>query len=96
MSDEKFTLARGVSPLQKCKACPTKIVFAYTAGGNKAPYHRDDKGLFVLENGCALPYHEPRQLELGAPPPAMPERWTSHFATCPAAREFRKRDRGAS
>lgn len=92
--DPKLTLARGVTPLKKCKGCPAKITFAYTTGGKKAPFHADPKGLFVLENGNALPYHEPRaQLELGGAPPAQSERWTSHFATCPAAPEFRSRER---
>lgn len=75
----------------RCKSCGKSIVFAHTTLGKAAPYERDDAhGEWEIdEKGVAR--------HMGAPSPQMDlsgevgERWTSHFATCKQAREWRRR-----
>ncbi len=87
MSD--LVLHRGLNK-GKCRSCKVDVEWAYTAGGQKAPFQRDDAGTYVLENGAARHVGPvPTQLELGAPPPAP--RYVNHFATCPQASSWRSK-----
>lgn len=64
-----------------CKSCGAAIVWAKTSMGKLAPYERDDaNGKWAVVAGIA------RLLE-----PTDVERFTSHFATCPQAAQWRKR-----
>lgn len=82
-------LNRGVGTPTKCRSCKAPVVFAvmYTSG-KSSPFEIDDAGEWVLENGIAKhvgPVSKP--LELGAAP--GPQRYTSHFARCPQAKQWR-------
>ncbi len=82
-------LHRGGTPT-KCKSCKQSIVFAvaYTTG-KVSPFELDAAGEWVLTNGIAKHEGPPStQLELGGPPAVT--RYTSHFAVCPQASEWRK------
>lgn len=76
----------------RCRSCNTEITFATTASGKWSPFERDDAGLWVIEDGNARYVGEPPasrpQLELVAEP--APPRYTSHFARCPAAKDWRR------
>lgn len=88
MSD--LVLHRGLNHA-KCRSCGADIVWAYTTAGKKSPFQLDEKGEWTLENGTARRVGPPpAQLELGAPPPA--DRYTPHWAACPQADEWRRRD----
>lgn len=81
-------LHRGLNK-SKCRSCKTPVVWAYTAGGKKAPFEEDPNGLYVLENGTAMHVGPPpKQLELGAKPDDR-TRYTNHFAHCPEAGDWR-------
>jgi hypothetical protein len=73
---------------KRCKGCAAAIVFvpAYTTG-KVMPLQLDSIGEWKIEDGNAK--------HIG-PPPAQTSlldqpvtRWTSHFAICPKASEFR-------
>jgi hypothetical protein len=88
MATDDLVLHRGLDK-GKCRSCGAAIVWCLTINGKKSPFVADEKGFFVLENGYAV--HKgapPTQLELGAPTP--PQRYTSHFANCAQASEWRK------
>lgn len=91
--NDALVLHRGIGAPTKCKSCGAEIVFAYhfTTGKN-APFEKDDVGHFTLENGAARHVGPPAaQLELGATSAPGPQRYTSHFANCPKAADWRKR-----
>lgn len=89
MGDE-LVLHRGVGMPTKCRSCKAVIVFAVLHNGGKtAPFHADAAGHYMLENGVAKHVGPPpTQLEIGGDP--EPQRYTSHFATCPAAQQHRR------
>lgn len=85
--DSEFVIHAGVGK-SKCKSCGAAIVFAYTTAGKKAPFQADDAGEWILENGTARHIGpRPQQLELGGAP--GPQRYTSHFSSCPQASTWR-------
>lgn len=89
--DDTTPVLHGHTGWTLCKSCSASIVFAimYTSGKN-APFERDDRGEWILENGNAK--------HIG-PPPAQPDmfrgeepaRWTPHFARCPQASSWRRK-----
>lgn len=89
MSDEPLLLHRGVGPMTKCKSCKAPIVFAESTAGKLAPFEADPEGHWVIENGKArFVGSESKQLELGSVPV---QRYTSHFAACPQAKQWRNK-----
>lgn len=78
----------------KCRSCGAEIQFALTKSGKDAPFERDAAGLYVIRDGEAVylgtPDEQPKQLELGVKPAEPEPRFTSHFATCRQAKEWRK------
>lgn len=89
MSDAPV-LHRGIGAPAACRSCGGPIVFARSrATGKTMPFEADQmRGEWVLVNGEAI--HE------GAPPrgdtPGDPvPRYTSHFATCPQAGQWRRK-----
>lgn len=71
-----------------CRGCNAPIYWVTTTQGLKMPINTvpDPNGLFVLEWDGEEPYainFERRST------PENVERFTSHFATCPKAKEFR-------
>lgn len=78
----------------KCRSCKAEIYFAHTKSGKDAPFERDPNGLYAIRNGEAvyvgMPDEQPKQLELGVKPAEPEPRFTSHFATCRQAKEWRK------
>ncbi len=91
MPDDVPTLDIPEGGWSKCKKCPKSIVFATTySTGKVAPFELDENGEWKIEGGIAKHIGPPaQQLELGAEP--GPTRWTSHFARCPAADQFRRK-----
>lgn len=90
-SNDELVLHRGIGAPTKCKSCGAEIVFAYhfTTGKN-APFQKDDVGHFILENGAAKHVGAPpAQLALGTVNEEQPQRYTSHFAKCPNAAQWR-------
>jgi hypothetical protein len=75
----------------KCRSCKADIVFAIMySSGKSAPFQKDDAGEWEIENGIAKHAGPvPTQADMFAGP--SPQRWTSHFAVCPAAASFRKK-----
>lgn len=74
----------------RCRSCKAPIVWAYTLGGKRAPFERDDQGEYVIEHGSARHVGPaPQQLELGAPAEPPPPRFKSHFASCPDGDKWR-------
>lgn len=88
MSDPVLHIGVGAS---KCRSCQKPIVFASTTSGKLAPFEADPAGLWTIVNGVAKylgapPTEAPQQsLTLETPPP----RFTSHFATCAQAKQWR-------
>ena len=83
---EQLVLHAGVGGWTKCRSCNARITFARTTTGKLAPFELDARGKFVIENGEARFRGEP-------PADAVPTkepRFTSHFATCPAAPTWRR------
>lgn len=71
-----------------CQSCGAPIVFARTTTGKPAPFEADRNGLWTIENGAARYLGTATtQLDLGA---EQVERFTSHFASCPQAKGWRK------
>ena len=87
--NEQLVIHAGIGK-KKCKSCGVEIVFAFTEGGNKAPFQRDDQGFYILENGTAR-HVGPRtaQPDLFAKKEPEPQRYTNHFASCPQASQWR-------
>lgn len=91
MSEPELVLHMGLGK-SKCRSCKKEIVWAFTEGGAKAPFERDDQGAYVLENGVARHVGVPTpQLELGAPAAAAVDRYTNHFARCKDSSHWRGR-----
>ena len=73
-----------------CRSCKTAIVFAAMApSGKSAPFELDAAGRWAIVDGVA---------SYVGPAPATPiegvptvQRYTSHFAKCPAAQDWRRR-----
>ena len=90
-------LHRGVGKPTRCRSCKQEIVFAHhPASGKSHPFQRDDQGVWTIVNGEAknvgAPIAAAAQLELLGPPAktvAPEQRWTSHFANCRNAADWR-------
>lgn len=83
-------LARGVGTPTRCRSCKAEIVFAvvYTTGKAK-PFEKDHAGEWVFENGLAKHVGKvDPQADLFATD--KPQRYTSHFANCPQADQWRQ------
>lgn len=92
--DQPPVLQRGLGH-GRCKSCSAPIVWAITTAGNRAPFVVDAKGHWVMENGNAIQVGpKPAQLQLGEKPDDR-QRYTSHFADCPNAGEWRGQGRDA-
>lgn len=94
MTRETPVLHRGVGEPTACRSCGRAIVFAvHGTTGKLHPFESDDaKGVWVIENGTARHVGTPEpQLELGASASDRAPRFTSHFATCPDAQQWRGR-----
>lgn len=93
MSEEAPTLHLGVGAT-KCRSCQKPITFASTTSGKLAPFEADPNGLWTIVNGTAKYLGPPststvqQALVLETPPP----RFTSHFANCKQAAQWRNRD----
>ena len=62
--------------IRKCKSCGAQILWANTANGKRAPLDYPGEKRMVIENDVAV----------------FKPTYTSHFATCPHAREHRRRE----
>lgn len=91
MTDAPPVLHRGIGAPSECRSCKTPIIWAVMpSSGKKMPFEADPQGRWTLENGVAKYLGDPpKQLELGAAPPAP--RFTSHFANCKDADKWRTR-----
>ena len=89
MGDERLVLNRGIGAPTTCRSCSARIVFAVMGtSGKSSPFEEDPEGVWVIENGTARHVGKgTAQLELGATPVTH---YTSHFAKCPAAGQWRK------
>ncbi len=88
MVDSAHVLHRGVGAPVACKSCKALIVFAGNpTTGKLAPYEVDDAGDWVLRNGAAVRVEKGGQADMFAEPE---QRYTSHFAKCPQAAQWRK------
>lgn len=88
-------LHRGVGMPTKCRSCPAMITFAVLPASKKlAPFVEDPQGHYILENGTARHVGAPTaQVDLFTPPAEVTvQRYSSHFADCPASNKFRSRD----
>ncbi len=65
---------------QKCRKCPKQIVFLKTTAERWEPVNPE-----------SLSEADKHELERGLKVVFDPKRHISHFATCPAAAEFRKK-----
>jgi len=74
--------------LSRCRSCQAPIVFARNRSNRVAPFEPDPNGEWTIENGKATHVGPaPAQLAIGAKSP----RFTSHFARCPAADQWRRK-----
>ncbi len=77
-----------------CRTCGVPVVFAaFAVSKRPAPFELDAAGSWAIDDGIAR-HVGPigAQLELGGVPE---ERFTSHFARCPQAAQWRRdRDQG--
>ena len=76
--------------MSACRSCGARIVWAETEKGRKMPidFYPSSEGTIVLR----YPQGEKQPLAIvGVPADAFPreDRFTSHFATCPQADEWR-------
>ena len=71
-----------------CRSCEAPILWAETAAGKSMPLDEkpDPNGTFVFVNGKTR-RAEPLDVQLKRP------LYTSHFATCPEAAQWRKGNR---
>jgi len=69
-----------------CSGCGAPIRWARSAAGVRAPYDfaPDPKGLWAIDER-GVSFYVPRDAK-----PRPTETFTSHFATCPKARAFKK------
>jgi hypothetical protein len=82
-------LHRGVGQPTACRSCGTRIVFARSSStGKLMPFEADAVGEWVLTNGAAehVGKAPAAPVECVAPIP----RWTSHFARCKHAEQWRR------
>ncbi len=70
----------------RCRSCNAEIIWANTPNGKVGPFELDAAGAWAIEQGKAR-HVGVAQLELGAIQRAG---FTSHFATCPQADEWRR------
>lgn len=78
--------------MPKCKACGAKIVWINTAAGkmmpcdaNPIPYKEDPDGSLMIVTG------DGRVVKAKADAVSDEVGYISHFATCPASNDFRRR-----
>lgn len=77
-----MTIAREQPKISYCDGCSEEITWGvWKNSGKRMPAHRDDAGKLILVDGF---------WQHAAPHDQFSERYTSHFATCPKASEFRK------
>lgn len=70
-----------------CKSCGAKIFWRVTKNGKPIPLDAEPSGIGnLIEDGHAARHPELFDLPLGDRP-----LYTSHFATCPNAKEHRKK-----
>jgi len=69
-----------------CSACGAPIIKVQGASGKRNPLNADPRedGNIWIDNGIA------RYRSKASPIPAGVERYTSHFADCPDAKQFRR------
>lgn len=89
MAEDQLVIHAGVGK-STCKSCRKPIVWAYTTAGRKAPFEVDDNGEWILENGTAR-HVGPRPAQIDLLATAQPQRYTSHFSSCPDAPAWRGR-----
>lgn len=65
--------------MDQCKSCKANIMWGKTTNGKAVPLDTKPKNVYVLLNGDTNVY----SLECG---------YESHFATCPDALKFRKKE----
>jgi hypothetical protein len=72
----------------RCRSCGAPIRWARTAKGTAVPLNPEPapNGNVVLMGDGTVTY-----LGRGQAPPEGTLRWTSHFASCPEARRWRRR-----
>ena len=68
---------------ERCRSCNAEVVWARTKAGKLNPMQLDARGTWVIVDGTA------RTMELGDTGPY----YSSHFATCPQANDWRKAKR---
>lgn len=68
--------------MARCKACDAPIIWAETENGNRIPLDAKSEKRFVL--GREGSWGDTKVA-------AMKDTYTSHFATCPNANDFRKK-----
>jgi len=86
-----------VKRISECRRCHAEMIWCRTGRGKKMPVDAEptSDGVFVLEHGESS---DPvvRRLSNDAAATYTGEKFTSHFATCPNADDFRnKGDRDA-
>lgn len=69
--------------MASCDTCGEPIIFAATKAGQRMPLNAESSpnGLWVIVNG---------EIRRATATDAPGERYTTHFATCPDAREHRR------
>lgn len=74
--------------MSRCRSCRAEVVWAKTPANKDAPFHLDPMGRWTLVRAT-----DGHLKAFGATmvTPAA-ERYTSHFATCPQADAWRKRE----
>jgi len=78
-----------------CESCGAEMFFAFTDNGKRAPINAvpDPAGLFRLVQDSFPAKVTTKPVELGQDDDGV--RYTSHFATCPHADEWRNKQRTA-
>lgn len=72
--------------LVKCTGCPTMVMWGkWPKTGKRMCAEPDDRGNLVLKDGYWWVYAQPDNPEFDGM-----QRYTSHFANCPKAKEFRR------
>lgn len=70
--------------MSKCRSCQGPIIWAPTATGSRMPLEPHPQGTVVIEDGVAH--------VTSVPPPEGVDLYVSHFATCPQAGAWRRKD----
>lgn len=78
--------------MSRCRSCDAPVLWARTVTGKLIPLDTEpsDGGNLVLDDGRALIYDHTTSNEMFAPP-----LYVSHFATCPQADRWRRRESAA-